>query len=228
MNRLIIADLHEPFAYPTYLRFCKDQYKELEAEEAIFIGDIVDNHALSHFVSDPDGFSPGDEYRATKKMVKKWHDAFPGAKVLIGNHDARPYKQATQAGIPKGMMRNWNEIWDTPTWEWAPSFVIDGVKYVHGTRSSGPTAALRRAIAARQSLVMGHTHSFAGVQYHASRKDLIFGLNVGWGGDDKTYAFEYGAEAPNRGCVGCGLVVNRAEAYWIPAALKGQYRRRKR
>ena len=228
MNRLVIADQHEPFTYPTYLRFCKDMYVEHDCEEAILIGDIIDNHALSRFTSNPDGFSPGHEYEATKKKVKLWHDAFPGARVLIGNHDARSYLRAAEAGIPKAHMRDWNEIWKTPTWTWAPSFNVDGVKYVHGTRSSGPTAALRRAIAARQSLVMGHTHSFAGVQYHASRKDLIFGLNVGWGGDDKSYAFEYGAEAPNRGCVGCGLVCNRAEAYWLPAALKGKYRRRKR
>ena len=226
-NRLIIADLHLPFTYPTYLRFCRDMQDKHQCEEVIFIGDIADNHALSNFISNPDGYSPGDEYRATAKKVQAWHKAFPNAKVLIGNHDARPYKQATQAGIPKGMMRRWNEIWGTDSWEWAPSFVIDEVKYVHGTRSSGPTAALRRAIAARQSLVMGHTHSFGGVQYHASRRDLIFGLNVGWGGDDKTYAFEYGAEAPNRGVVGCGVVVNKAEAHFFPAALKGQYRRRK-
>ncbi len=228
MNRLVIADLHEPFTYPTYLRYCKDMYTELDAEEAVFIGDIVDNHALSRFTSNPDGYSPGHEYEATKKKVKLWHDAFPGARVLIGNHDARPYLRATEAGIPKGMMRAWNEVWDTPTWTWGNSFNLDGVKYVHGTRSSGPTAAINRAIRARQSLVMGHTHSFAGVLYHASRKDLIFGLNVGWGGDDKSYAFEYGAEAPNRGCVGVALVVDKTEAHWFPAALKGKYRRRKR
>ena len=227
MNRLVISDLHLPFVYPTYLRFCRDMYEKWECEEVVFIGDIADNHALSRFVHNPDGFSPGDEHKVTRKATRVWHAELPNAKIVIGNHDARPYRKASEAGISKHMIRSWNEIWDTPTWTWAESFNIDGVKYVHGTATSGPTAALRRAIAARQSVVMGHTHTFGGVQYHASREDLIFGLNVGWGGDSKAYAFEYNRENVNRETVGCGVVCNRAEAYFIPASLKGQYRRRR-
>ena len=41
---------------------------------------------------------------------------------------------------------------------------IDGVLYEHGTGSTGANGARNRAIANRQSTVVGHSHSFGGVR----------------------------------------------------------------
>lgn len=227
MNRLVVPDLHLPFVYPSFMRFCKDQRAEYGTEQTIFIGDIVDNYMVSTFVRDPVRASAGAEFKQALAAVQKWHDEFPNAIVIVGNHDIRPFKRAREGGIPGPMMKELADMWQTPTWTWLPEYVVDRVKYVHGDGMSGPTAALRRAITSRMSVVMGHTHSFGGVQYHANDDSLIFGMNVGWGGDEKAYAFEYGRANVNRGTVGCGLVVSRKEAHFLPADLNGNYRRRK-
>ncbi|MCI0564828.1 MAG: hypothetical protein MN733_40695, partial [Nitrososphaera sp.] len=169
--------------------------------------------------------SPRDEYLATKSEIQRWYKAFPKAEVILGNHDLRALKRAAEANVAH-LLRSWSELWNTPNWTWVESLTEDGVKYVHGDGVSGPTAAIRRAMASRQSLVMGHTHSSGGILYHASRNDLIFGLNVGCGVDPTAFAFEYSKDAVNRETLGCGVVVSSSEAYFIPMDLGNKYHRR--
>ena len=77
-------------------------------------------------------------------------------------------------------------------WKWAYNHEIDNVMYIHGTGSSGAQGAINRARDNRQSTVIGHIHSFGGVSYSASDRDIIFGMNVGCGIDVRSYAMAYG------------------------------------
>ena len=52
---LVIGDIHSPFELEGYLQFCKDTYANYNCNQVIFIGDIIDNHASSFHISDPDG-----------------------------------------------------------------------------------------------------------------------------------------------------------------------------
>ena len=45
-NILVIGDLHEPFCLDGYLDWCLEQYETFNCNQVIFIGDILDNHAL--------------------------------------------------------------------------------------------------------------------------------------------------------------------------------------
>jgi len=131
--------------------------------------------------------------------MNEWYKTFPDVDVMIGNHSALPHRKATSAGIPKRYLRTYEEIWSAPSgWRWHTEIEIDHVRYIHGVGSSGKNAALNRAIASRQSTVIGHVHSWGGVQYHASINDIIFGLNVGCGIDTAAYAFEYGRPFVNK------------------------------
>ena len=64
--------------------------------------------------------------------------------------------------------------------------------------------------------VIGHVHSSAGVQYLASKRDLIFGMNVGCGIDIKSYAMAYGKNFANRPVLGCGVVQGGQDASFVP------------
>lgn len=222
---LTIGDLHLPFVHPKYLRFCQDMAAKYDAERIVFIGDVVDWHSVSYHEVDPDGLSAGDEMKLTRRMLKRWVAAFPKADVCIGNHDARLHRKMMTHGMPAGALRSYKDLWETPGWNWGEEFVHDGVKYTHGTGLSGQTAALYRAMRNRISVVIGHTHSFGGVQYHASENDLIFGLNVGCGIDIRAYSFAYAAPFVNRPTLGCGLVVSDHEAYFLPMECGGKYKR---
>ncbi len=215
MSRVLaIGDIHEPFVHPRYLKFTKEIYKKHKCNKVVFMGDMVDNHAISYHESDPDGYSAGIELKKAREGLKKWWKAYPTAKVCLGNHDKLPQRQIKTAGIPADMLKDHNEIWHTPdTWEWDTRFEIDGVQYIHGIGFSGQNAALKACKDHRISTVIGHVHTFAGIQYSASNKDLLFGMNVGWGGDITSYSQEYGKEFANRPVVACGVVEDGYRPY---------------
>ena len=211
----IVGDLHEPFTHPMYRRFCLDTFARWKVDEVVFIGDIVDQHAIGFWETDPDGLSAGDEGYRARVGVRKWKRSFAGKRrVCIGNHDDRQFRVAMKAGLPKMYLRDYAEVWGTPDWKWDLSHTIDGVLYEHGTGSSGKDAAINRAIQKRTSLVMGHVHSWAGVKWHTNDYNAIFGLNVGCGIDLKAYAFAYGKPFPIRPVLGCGIVIDGEFAYF--------------
>ena len=153
--------------------------------------------------------------------MEKWYSTFSNVKVCVGNHSALPFRQATTAGIPKRFMKSYEEIWNAPKgWQWKLQWEIDNVLYEHGTGSSGARAAVNRATANRQSTVIGHCHSFGGVNYMASRNDLIFGLNVGCGISVSALAFHYGKNFPKKPTLGCGVVLDEGKTgLFIPMDL---------
>jgi predicted phosphodiesterase len=216
----IIGDTHEPFCHPQYRDFCYETFNKFKVDRIAHAGDEIDNHALSYHEHSPDGLSAGSEADRAQAAMNKWYKTFPKVDVIVGNHSALPYRQATTAGIPKRFLKAYEEIWEAPKgWKWHMEMEIDHVKYVHGTGSSGQNAAINRALRSRQSTVIGHVHSFGGVNYHASENDLIFGLNVGCGIDGRAYAFEYGKEFVNKPTLGCGIVINGHTAHFIPMSL---------
>ena len=212
----IVGDLHLPFTHPMYRRFVNDVFERNRINKIHFIGDIVDNHAISpSWEANPNGMSGGDEYRAAKKELAKWLKDFPKATVSIGNHDDRAFRAANKAGLPDDFLKSYKQVWDTPRWDWNFAHTFDGVLYEHGTGTSGKSAAINRAIQKRTSLSMGHIHYFAGVQWHTNETSRIFGLQVGCGIDPQSYAFAYGREFPIRPVLGCGIVIDGV-GHFIP------------
>lgn len=225
---LVIGDMHLPFVHPRYLQFCQDMRKEYKPDEIVFIGDVVDWHSISYHEADPNGLSPGDELALARRMLKKWVAAFPKAKVCIGNHDALLHRKMMTNGLPAAALRSYKDIFGTPGWDWQEEHILDGVKYTHGTGNTGHGAAINKAVRGRISTVMGHTHSFGGCTYHASEKDLIFGLNVGCGIDIRAYSFAYAKPFVNRPTLGCGVVMSDESAAFLPMDCSRKYKRRSR
>lgn len=212
----VISDTHLPWAHPNYLRFCQDVFAKYKVTQTLHVGDLVDNHAVApNYDADPSGLSVADEMSEALEDVARWHKVFPNTLICQGNHDARHVAAARKAGLTDRHLRDYAQIWGTPTWKWALSHEIAGVLYEHGTGSSGDGCALKRAISNRQSTVMGHTHTGAGINYHTNRKSIIFGLNVGCGIDVSAYAFEYGIDNVKRPVLGCGIVFDSETALFV-------------
>jgi len=206
---LVIGDLHAPFTHPRYLAHCKKIYKKWKCNKVVLVGDEVDNHAISYHETDPDGLSDGDEIDAAIKCLKPWYRAFPEAKVCIGNHQSLHKRKAKTHGLSARRLRSHNEVYEAPDgWNWSEKHIIDDVLYIHGTGKSGQNAHLNWAIGNRMNTVIGHCHAFASISYTASTKDCLFGVNVGWGGDEEAYAMEYGKHFASRGIVCCGVILN--------------------
>jgi predicted phosphodiesterase len=214
----VIADTHEPHAHPDYLDFCVQQAKHYGATEFVHIGDEVDHHYLSYHEKIIEQGGPGDEFEAMRESLKPWMKAFPKLRICIGNHTNLPFRKARTHQIPGVYLRRFSELWNSPKgWEWDWEFEIDDVLYTHKP-SHGVKMALNNNIDGRmRSSVFGHTHIRPGVVY-AKKKGMkqLFSLNVGWGGDQDAYAFEYAKEFAEEGVVGAGLVIDGKEAHFLP------------
>lgn len=213
----VFGDNHEPACHPRFFDFVRDTFKAHGVNQVVCLGDLVDHHFISRHISEPDALSPVDELELAIDNLKKWTEEFPNVKCCIGNHDAIPVRQAKELGIPKEFIRLLNDVYKLPAgWEWRQSWEIDGVLYEHGLGATGMYGFKNLALAYRQSVVVGHTHSNAGVLYVASPKDIIFGANAGCGVDAASYAMRYGSSYKFKPTIGCVIVKNGKEAQFIP------------
>lgn len=210
MITLAIPDLHCPFQHPEAFDFIADIIRDVRPDEVVILGDEADFHGISFHNKDPDGLSAGMELMELKRHLKTLFKVVgPDAKVCVSNHTSLPFRRAFSEGLPAALFKNYAEVLEAPGgWKWQDSWVIDGVRYQHGTGYSGKNAALNAAETNRQSTVIGHVHSFAGIQYSANDKDVIWGMNCGWLGDVSAYAFEYGKYYKHKPILGCGIIAD--------------------
>jgi predicted phosphodiesterase len=214
---LVIGDTHIPFVHPNYLRFLKEIAEDYEPDKIVHIGDLVDHHALSRFVSDPDGLTSGNEWKASLDELSRFSKAFPEVEWVIGNHDARPFIKAYDSQIPEAFIRTLEEIYGLPEgWKVKPKTEIDGVLYTHGLGGGGQWGWQGLSLKQGQSTVIGHFHSVGGVRYHRSPIGQNFTMVVGSGVDEDSYAMAYGKGMPARPVLGCGLVEDGVYAQFIP------------
>jgi hypothetical protein len=208
-NVLIIGDPHEPFTREGYMLHCREMQEKYECGTVVNIGDVVDNHYSSYHEADPDGLGAGDELDQAVVKVRQWHYLFPNAYVCIGNHDDIIRRQLYSNGISARWLKSMNEVLGTPTWKWGMEHEIYGVKYIHGTGTTGANAAYTRAMKAGQSVVMGHIHTEASVKWHVTKTHKVFGLITGCGVDDRTYAMAYAKNFPAKYIVSCAVVLEK-------------------
>lgn len=209
MKVLALSDLQIPFEHPDALAFCKAVYKHEKPDIIIQMGDLIDVHSTSDYDADPDGMSPGHELEKTRERLKVWSKAFPKMTVLLGNHDMRYHKAALKARIPSDVLKSFSDILKTPVgWKYVEEVIIDEVLYVHGDQSTGvsPNSSMELAKSSMQSVVHGHYHVNAGIQYYANKRHLIFSFNTGCLIDRKSYAFNYGKKLIKKPILGIGII----------------------
>jgi hypothetical protein len=183
------------------------------------LGDEVDFHAISDYDTDPDGMSAGDELKAAIAALQPLYKLFPVMKVCTSNHTSRPFRKAVKVGLPSELIKPYREFLEAPKgWDWAEYWEIDEIIFEHGDPLTGATAAIKAATANSQSTVIGHVHAFAGIQWHATPRQLIFGFNVGCLIDKDAYAFAYGAKIKTKPVLGCGIIEGQVPMF-IPMLL---------
>jgi len=207
-NVLLVGDLHLPAERQDYLQFCKNIKRKHKCTEVMFIGDILDHHAISFHQKNPDSDSAVEEYNKAMGALKKWHKAFPKARVCIGNHDERVHRMAAASGIPAMYLKEYSDIYETPYWDWEYEHDIDGIYYYHGTGTSGGLCpAFNTAKARLQSSVAGHIHSTAAILYTSGPTgEKIFGMNVPNGVDKDHKLMYYSRNFLRKPVNGVGIV----------------------
>ena len=205
-NVLVVGDLHAPFIREGYLEHCISVYEKYNCNQVVFIGDIIDNHYSSYHDADPDGYGAGEELDRAIAHIQPWHKQFPEAKVCIGNHDAIICRKAFSSGISNRWIRDYDEVLGTKGWDFKQEHTIDNVTYVHGTGSSGK-GATKRLREWHTSIVQGHIHTEAFVDWYCNKHNKLFAMQVGCGVDDRSYAMAYARNFTKKYIVSCGVVL---------------------
>lgn len=200
-NVLVIGDTHVPFDLPGYLEFCRDVQEFFNCGKVIQIGDLVDYHASSYHETIPEGFSAKDELDHAKIRIKEWERVFPEMVVTLGTHDLRPHRKMRSGMVANDWLRSFEDVYDTPNWRYVDEYVYNDIKYVHGT-----TDAWSNLLNSGCSIVQGHLHTRASVQWHNLGGKPIFAMQVGTGVDDKAYAFEYAKTNTVKSHISCGVI----------------------
>jgi hypothetical protein len=206
---MAIPDLHIPFHHKDAFRFLAAVKKKYNPGIVVNLGDMEDWHSISMHDHDPNGLSPGMELAALRKAIKPLFTMFPKLHICTSNHGNLPLRRAFKFGMPSELIKSFRDILEAPaTWVWADQWEFDNVVYEHGESFSGAQGAIKSANANMQSTVIGHIHAFAGIQYSANQKHLIYGFNVGCLIDREAYAFAYGKKIKAKPILGCGIIQN--------------------
>lgn len=207
MITLAIPDLHCPFHHVDAIAFLAAVKRKYKPQEVVNLGDLEDWHSISMHDHDPDGLSPGDELKALRKAIKPLFKMFPKMKICSSNHGSLPLRRAFKFGMPSELIKSYQDILQAPKgWKWADQWEVDGIMFEHGEAFAGQQGAIKSANANMQSTVIGHIHAFAGIQYSANQKHLIYGFNVGCLIDRNRYAFAYGKKIKAKPILGCGII----------------------
>lgn len=168
----------------------------------MFIGDLIDNHYVSLFEKNPDGFGATEELEKAKANIKAWEVAFPVANICIGNHDRRPDKRRFNVGLTKHWIKTIDEVLGTANWIFKEEFNISDVLYIHGDGKQAKTRIKTEHI----SVVQGHYHTKGYIEFSVGKDIRIFGMQVGCGIDPDTYGMAY-ARHHDKPHISCGVVL---------------------
>lgn len=224
---LAIPDIHFPAHHPDTFSFLKHIKKIYKPNQVVCLGDEIDAAALGEWDKDPDQPGAKDELDAAITLLKQLYQIFPTVKVCTSNHTSRIYRKAFKAGLPSRVLKSYNEILEAPKgWVWSDSWEIGGIVFEHGEGFSGQQGALKAAMQNMQSTVIGHLHSYAGIQYYANARHLIWGFNAGCLIDKSNPAFNYGKHIKAKPIIGVGLIVDEVPRF-IPMPLNSRGRWKK-
>ena len=206
---LIVGDLHAPFMHQDAIKFLRAVKRKYKPKQVIFMGDEVDNHALSYHESDPDLHSAKDELDLAIKQLVPLYKLFPKATVIESNHGSLGMRKAMTAGIPSEMLKSYRDILKAPQgWEWkfdhTVSTPLGDVYFHHG--KSGSYEKLSKNMA--MSAVQGHYHNKFYITYWSSPNGLYFDANAGCLVDHKSRAFAYGKNNLQKPIVGCMVIID--------------------
>jgi len=223
-NVLVIGDTHAPCMHPEYVDFLLDVQDSWDCDRVVHIGDLVDWASISYHPKAPSLKNSEKEFEDAYEQVQAIGAAFPTVDWMIGNHDSLTERQASDLGLPVQVLKSYTDLWDLPGWTAHARYSnvkIDNVMYQHGDRGKGGSfPAMANAKVEFMSVVQGHYHAAAGVQYIANQNEIVFGLQVGCGVDHHRAAMEYGVKYAQKPLVGCGVVIDGHTALFEPMIME--------
>lgn len=220
--------MHIPYHHPDMLDFLdavRRRYVLPPNHPVRCVGDELDHHAMSFHDSDPDLMSAGDELQESIRVLKDLYDMFPRMDLVDSNHGSMKYRKAKVGGIPRTMIRSYNEVLEAPEgWKWHIDLTFtlpngQPVYMCHGKNAN----VVKTSQAMGMCAIQGHYHEKYKISYWGNSLGLYWGMNVGCLIDDHSYAFAYNNTNTKRPVIGIGAIVEGCPIL-IPMVLKADGR----
>jgi len=210
VNILCISDMHIPYHHPDSMEFLAELKNIYEPDLVVCLGDLVDFHAISFHDSDPDLMSAGDELDVAQEYCQLLEEGFPEMVIIGSNHGDLPLRKFLSSGIPKRMLRPYNDIFGVGDgWEFVDDFTIEthskhlpDIYFTHGIKKNGIQLAQQRG----QRVVQGHYHTEMYVKYAGNPNSLLWAVGAGCLIDSKSLAFAYDKLHLNRPIIGTAVI----------------------
>lgn len=205
---LVISDMHKPYGHPDTESFLTAVKRKYGPDRVICIGDEADFHDLSFHDSDPNLQSAGFELEAAIQCLKPLYKLFPKVTVVESNHGSMVLRKAINAGMPRQVIRTYNEILQAPKgWSWIFDVIVQTrlgpVYFCHGKSASPGRLASQYGM----SCVQGHYHEKAQISYISTPERLMFDAHTGCLADDKSLALGYNKVNPKRPIVSIIVII---------------------
>lgn len=205
---LVISDFHAPYNHPDAVAFLRAIKKKYRPDKVVCIGDEIDGHAISFHEHNPDLPSAGDELKAAVKTLKKLYKMFPKCTVVESNHGSLVLRKAIAHGLPKAVLRSYNEILEAPRgWAWVDDTIVNTptglVYFCHG--KSAVAGGLAKLYG--MSCVQGHYHERSQIHYISTPEKLMFDVHTGCLADDNSLALQYNKINPKRPIISVVIIV---------------------
>lgn len=206
---LVLSDMHHPYCHPDTVPFLTALKKKYKFDKVVCIGDENDFHSMSFHDSDPDLDSAGRELDLAIQSIKPIYKLFPKVSVVESNHGSMVLRRALASGMPKKVLRGYNEILDAPKgWEWKFDLRLNTplgpVYFCHGKSGQAGRLASQYGM----SCVQGHYHEKAQITYISTPERLMFDAHTGCLADDKSLALGYNKVNPRRPIVSLLIIID--------------------
>jgi len=206
---LVISDYHSPYMHPDAVKFLTAVKSKYKPKTIVLSGDEADFHALSFHDSDPDLDSAGIELIRAIEGLQPLFKMFPDAYIMESNHGSMMLRKGFSAGMPKKLIKSYNEILDAPKgWKWVPDLILTTslgpVYFCHGKT----TVAGKLAAQYGMSTVQGHFHEKCQITYISTPHKLIFDMHVGCLVNDHSRAMAYNKLNAKRPIISVSVIMN--------------------
>ena len=216
MSRVLaIGDTHCPAMHPAYPDFLESVAEQWATDTVVHLGDLVDNRAMNYHAKEVGIHSIEEEIELALAQCQEIYNRFPKATILMGNHDALPFRKAQDAGLSERYHLRSMKEWARMPKDWTvvdryQDHIIDGVRYRHGDGQRRNTGfpALTQAGCEHASVVCGHFHVHGGALFDANKTHRWFGLQVGTGILPGSPYMRYNETMSRRPLLGCGVVID--------------------
>lgn len=216
---LFLSDMHIPYHHQDSLKFLQALKTKYKPHLVVSVGDLADFHGISFHKSDPDLMSAGSELSKLREVSKNLYKIFPKMIIVGSNHGDLPLRRAFDAGLPKDLIRPYNDIYQVGNgWQFVDDLTIkDGVDIIyvaHYITKDVHKAAAQRGV----NVVTGHAHTNFSINYISNPRNLLWGMSVGCCIDRLSLAFSYNKLDLSRPIIGHGLT-DRGQPKLLPMVL---------